>query len=70
MITESWINNSWPNGKAKWKYNYQLSNYGFPHVSEITSWVGENPKERSWGNMGYISCNNEEDALMIVLRWS
>lgn len=69
MILDSWINKNWPNCKGKWKYNYELKNYGFPHISEIIAWVRENPKERCWGNMGYISCNKEEDAMMVVLRW-
>lgn len=69
MIIESWINKSWPS-KGKFKYNYQLSTYGFPHVKEIETWVKEKPTERGWGNMGYVACNKEEDALMIVLRWS
>ena len=70
MIEDSWISKSWPNGMEKWKYNFQLTDFGFPHVDSIRQWVAENPKGRWFGPMGYISCNCEKDALMVVLRWS
>lgn len=70
MIEDSWINKSWPNGKGKWKYNFQLTNFGFPHVDNIKEWVQENPTDRWWGNMGYISCNKEDDAINVMLKWS
>lgn len=62
------IKNSWTN--KKWKYNFELRNYGFPYVEEIKSWVSEKPNDRLWGNMGFISCNSDEDAIMVVLKWS
>ncbi len=70
MITDSWINKSWPNSKARWKYNFQLSNFGFPHIDAIKSWVAENPNNRYFGNMGFISCNSEQDAILVVLKWA
>lgn len=70
MIEDSWIDKNWPKGKGKWKYNFQLSSFGFPYVDAIKQWVEENPSARYWGNMGYISCNTEEDAVMVWLRWA
>lgn len=70
MITDSWINKNWPSKTAKWKYNFQLSNFGFPYVDAIRQWVKENPNDRYFGNMGFISCNREQDAIMVVLKWS
>ena len=70
MIVDSWINKSWPNCKGKWKYNYEVNNFGFPHVDSIKEWVAEKPADRNWGNMGFIACNEEEDAIMIVLKWA
>lgn len=77
MIVNSWINTKDDefNGPKKYnflskKYNFLLSNLGFPHVKDIKEWVSEDPDNRQFGNMGYVSCNSEQDAIMIVLRWS
>ena len=70
MIEDSWINKSWPKGKGKWKYHFQLKHFGFPHVDAIRQWVQENPDNRYFGNMGFISCNSEQDAIMVWLRWA
>lgn len=71
MIVDSWVNKRWPeHPKYKWKYNFQLSSFGFPYVEEIKSWVEQDPKNRSWGNLGYVHCNSDEDAMMVVLRWA
>lgn len=70
MIKDSWVNKSYPSIKAKWKYNFQLTDYGFPYMADIKSWCEEDPANRAWGNLGYISCNKDLDAMMVVLRWA
>lgn len=69
MIVDSWVSTK-NTGKRNWKkYNFQLSNYGFPHMPDIKTWCEEDPDNRAWGNMGYVSCNDHKDAMMVVLRW-
>jgi hypothetical protein len=54
----------------EFKYCIKVADFGFPNVSDIKEWVAENNGNRSWGNLGYVSCNSEEDAIMVVLKWS
>lgn len=66
MISDLYISKS---NKNKFKYCFEVSNFGFPNVDNIKEWVAEDPDNRQWGNLGYISCNSEEDAIMVVLKW-
>jgi hypothetical protein len=54
----------------EFQYCIKVKDFGFPHVDDIKEWVAEDAENRSWGNLGYVSCNREEDTIMVVLKWS
>lgn len=56
--------------KNKWKFCFELKNYGYPYVDEFVNWAKEDPENRRWGNMGYVECVKEEDAILFMLKWS
>jgi hypothetical protein len=54
--------------KNRFKYCFEMLNYGGTHRDELELWCEESPT-REWGNMGYVYCQTDEDAIEFINTW-
>jgi hypothetical protein len=55
--------------KNKFKYCFEMRNYGGNERSELEFWCLADPENRRWGNMGYVECQKDEDAIEFINTW-
>jgi hypothetical protein len=58
-----------PHPKNKFKYCFEMRHYGGDQRSELEAWCLQNSENRRWGNMGYVECNSDEDAIELINTW-
>ena len=58
-----------PHPKNRFKYCFEMSQYGGNERAELEAWCLEDPENRRWGNMGYVECNRDEDAIYMITHW-
>lgn len=58
-----------PHPKNKFKYCFEMSHYGGEQRAELEAWCLEDPVNRRWGNMGYVECNLDSDAVEFITTW-
>jgi hypothetical protein len=58
-----------PHPRNKYKYCFEMRDYGGEQRSELEQWCLEDPDTRRWGNMGYVHCQKDEDAIAFILKW-
>lgn len=58
-----------PHPKNKFKYCFEMRDYGGEQRAELEQWCLEDPINRRWGNMGYVECQKDEDAIEMILTW-
>lgn len=51
--------------RNKFKYCFEMRNYGGNERTELEQWCKEDDT-REWGNMGYVSCQKDEDAIYLI----
>ena len=54
--------------KNRFKYCFEMAFYGGNERAELEAWCEEN-HTREWGNMGYVSCQTDEDAIEFINKW-
>ncbi len=57
-----------PHPKNKFKYCFEMSNYGGEQRAELEAWCNDAP-DRRWGNMGYVECQSDADAIEFITTW-
>jgi hypothetical protein len=55
--------------KNKFKYCFEMRDYGGKQRDELETWCLRDSENRRWGNMGYVECQRDEDAIELILRW-
>jgi hypothetical protein len=55
--------------KNKFKYCFEMRNYGGNERSELEAWCLADSENRRWGNMGYVECQKDEDAIEFINTW-
>jgi len=58
-----------PHPKNKFKYCFEMSHYGGEQRAELEAWCLADPVNRRWGNMGYVECNLDIDAIEFITTW-
>ena len=58
-----------PHPKNKFKYIFEMRDYGGNERAELEAWCLADPESRRWGNMGYVECNKDEDAIEFITTW-
>lgn len=58
-----------PHPKNKFKFCFEMRDFGGEQRAELESWCLEDPENRRWGNMGYVECQKDEDAIQFILTW-
>jgi hypothetical protein len=58
-----------PHPKNKFKYCFEMLNYGGEQRAELEAWCMQDPIDRRWGNMGYVECQKDEDAIEFINKW-
>jgi hypothetical protein len=58
-----------PHPKNKFKYCFEMSYYGSEQRAELEAWCLADPENRRWGNMGYVECNLDSDAIEFITTW-
>lgn len=51
--------------KNRYKYCFEMRHYGANERVELELWCKEDPT-RQWGNMGYVECQRDEDAIYMI----
>ena len=51
--------------KNRHKYCFEMRDYGGNERQELEAWCKEDPT-RQWGNMGYVQCQRDEDAIYMI----
>ncbi len=46
-----------------------MSHYGGEQRAELEAWCLADPENRRWGNMGYVECNLDSDAIEFITTW-
>lgn len=46
-----------------------MRDYGGNERAELEAWCLADPKNRRWGNMGYVECNLDSDAIEFIVAW-
>lgn len=54
--------------KNRFKYCFEMSYYGGNERNELEDWCKLN-ETREWGNMGYVSCRTDEDAIYMINKY-
>jgi hypothetical protein len=54
--------------KNRFKYCFEMTYYGSNQRDELELWCEESPT-REWGNMGYVYCQSDEDAIEFINTW-
>jgi hypothetical protein len=54
--------------KNKFKYCFEMTHFGGNQRDELELWCKENDT-RFWGNMGYVRCQTDEDAIDFINTW-
>ncbi len=57
------------NSESKFKYCFEMQHYGGDQRSELEAWCLQDSENRRWGNMGYVSCNKNDDAMEFITHW-
>ena len=55
--------------KNKFKYCFEMRHYGSDQRAELEQWCLADPVNRRWGNMGYVECQSDSDAIELINRW-
>lgn len=55
--------------RNKYKYCFEMKYYGGEQRGELEDWCKEDPDNRRWGNMGYVECNKDQDAIEFINQW-
>lgn len=58
-----------PHEKNNFKYIFEMKYYGGDQRKELEDWCNQNSIHRRWGNMGYVECNKDEDALYLIQKY-
>ena len=58
-----------PHPKNKFKYCFEMSHYGGEQRGELEAWCLADTTNRRWGNMGYVECNLDADAIEFIATW-
>lgn len=58
-----------PHPKNKFKYCFEMSDYGGEQRAELEQWCLQDPENRRWGNMGYVECKKDEDVIHMITTW-
>ncbi len=58
-----------PHPKNKFKYCFEMRDYGGEQRSELEAWCLADPVNRRWGNMGYVECNLDADVIEFITTW-
>jgi hypothetical protein len=58
-----------PHPKNKFKYCFEMRDYGGENRKELEEWCNIDQETRRWGNMGYVHCQKDEDAIEFILKW-
>jgi hypothetical protein len=58
-----------PHPKNKFKYCFEMRDYGGNERGELEAWCLADPVNRRWGNMGYVECNLDSDAIEFITTW-
>ena len=54
--------------KNNFKYCFQMTHFGGNQRDELELWC-EGNATKLWGNMGYVSCQTDEDAIEFINTW-
>jgi hypothetical protein len=46
-----------------------MRDYGGEQRGELEAWCLADPVNRRWGNMGYVECNLDTDAIEFITTW-
>lgn len=58
-----------PHPKNKFKYCFEMRHYGGNERTELEQWCLADPENRRWGNMGYVECQKDSDAIEFITTW-
>lgn len=58
-----------PHPKNKFKYCFEMRDYGGNERAELEAWCLADPEHRRWGNMGYVECKLDSDAIEFITTW-
>lgn len=46
-----------------------MRDYGGNERKELEEWCNKDPINRRWGNMGYVECKLDKDAIEFITEW-
>ena len=55
-----------PHPKNQFQYCFEMSYHGGEQRGELEAWCLENPDNRRWGNMDYVECDLDSDAIEFI----
>jgi len=58
-----------PHPRNRFKYCFEMRDSGGNERAELEAWCLEDPENRRWGNMGYVECQRDEDAVHMITHW-
>ena len=58
-----------PHPKNRFKYCFEMRDYGGNERAELEAWCLADPENRRWGNMGYVECQKDEDVIEFITTW-